>query len=328
MWDFSIGRAMALMGRTSPYIAFRMVIYLGIAVAYVVVTAIGAGIGWGVGGLGDEGAKANLTMWGGIIGFALTAGVLYFLREYLLYMVKAGHIAVLVELLDGQPLPEGQSQVSHGAAVVKRRFAQANVLFALDQIIKGVLRAIIGIVQGLTSFIPGSGNIMGIVKAFLKIAVGFIDEVILAYAIRTQSDNPWASARTALVLYGQNAPNLMKNAAWLTVIVYGITFLLFLLLLAPAGALAYLVPGSWSAAGILFALVFAWALKAALIEPFAITCMMQVYFQAIEGQAPNPEWEERLESVSDKFKDMKGKAEEWVAGRGAAGQQEAGPDQA
>ncbi len=328
MWDFSIGRAMALMAKTSPYIAFRLIIYVGIAVAYVVVTGVGAGIGWGVGGLGDEGAQANLTMWGGIIGFGLTAGVLYFLREYLLYMVKAGHIAVLVELLDGKALPEGKSQVSHGAEVVKSRFAQANVLFALDQIIKGVLRAIIGLVQGITSFIPGSNNIMGIVKAFLRIAVGFIDEVILAYAIRTRAENPWASARTALVLYGQNAPNLMKNAAWLTVIVYGITFLLFLILLAPAGALVYLMPGSWSAAGILFALVFAWALKAALIEPFAITCLMQVYFKAIEGQVPNQEWEDRLESVSDKFKEMKGKAEEWVTTQGGSGQREAGPGSA
>jgi hypothetical protein len=30
---------------------------------------------------------------------------MYFPREYLLYLVKAGHIAVSVEIMDGKPFP-------------------------------------------------------------------------------------------------------------------------------------------------------------------------------------------------------------------------------
>src|SRR5699024_12576899 len=48
---------------------------------------------------------------------------------------------------------------------------------------------------------------------------------------------------TALVLYGQNAKGFLKNAAWLLVFTYGLTFLVFLLLLAPAGAIVYFMPG-------------------------------------------------------------------------------------
>ena len=62
----------------------------------------------------------------------------------------------------------------------------------------------------------------------------------------------------------------------------------------------------------MFALLFTWSLKAALLEPFAIACLMQVYFRAIEGQAPDPEWEERLAQLSRKFAGLKDRAAAWV----------------
>ncbi len=327
MWDFSISRALGLMMRTWPFIVFRMVVYFGIAVAYVLVTGVGAGIGWGVGAFGDADFQATTSVWGGIAGFGLTAAVLYFLREYILYIVKAGHIAVLVELLEGQAIPDGRSQIEHASGVVKERFAQTNVLFGVDQLVKGVLRAITGIVEGIASIlpIPGLQQLVGVVRAFLRIAVGLVDEVILAYAIRTRATNPWQSAQTALVLYGQNYKPMLKNAAWLTVITYGLAFLVFLVMLAPAAALVWLLPGAWSAGGFIFAILFAWAVKVALIEPFAIACLMEVYFKTIEGQSPDPIWEQRLSSASKKFNQLKEKSAAWVSRRFGGGEGETGP---
>ena len=235
---------------------------------------------------------------------------MYWAREYILYIVKAGHIAVLVELIEAKPMPEGRSQIEHGRVVVTERFAQASVLFAVDQLIKGVLRAITGLVRGILTIlpIPGVRQLTGILHAFLRVAIGFIDEVILAYAIKTGSTNPWASAKDALVLYGQNYKVMLKNAAWLAIIVYLLSFVVFLVMLAPAALVVYLMPGAWAAGGFLFALLFSWAVKAALLEPFAITCLMQVYFKTIEGQQPDPEWDARLEQMSKKFRDLKARA--------------------
>ncbi|MCB8829843.1 hypothetical protein LJD47_33005, partial [Escherichia coli] len=86
-------------------------------------------------------------------------------------------------------------------------------------------------------------QLMSLIRAFLRIAVGFIDEVMLAYIIRTRSPNPWQSAQSALVLYGQNAGTMLRNAAFLTVIVYGLSIAVFLVMLAPAAALLYWIPG-------------------------------------------------------------------------------------
>jgi hypothetical protein len=318
MWDFDVGRALALMGKTLPFIVLRMVVYFGIAVALVLATGTGAGLGWGIGFLGDEGFRAGSTFWGGIIGFGLVWAVVYWVREYILYIVKAGHIAVLVELLDGKELPQGRPQIDHARAIVTERFAQASVLFAVDQLIKGVLAAITGLVKTIFTVlpIPGLRQLVGIAHAFLRIAVGYIDEVILAYLIRTRATNAWEGASTALVLYGQNYKPMLKNAAWLTAIVYGLSVLVFLVMLAPAAGIVYLIPGAWSAGGLIFAIVFAWSVKAALLEPFAITCMMQVYFRTIEGQEPDPEWEARLEQMSDKFRTLKERALSAATGSG------------
>lgn len=137
MWDFSVGRALGLMVNTLPFILLRIAVYFGAALAYVLITGAGAGIGWGIGGFGDEGFRASTTMWGGVIGFGAVATVMYLAREYILYVVKAGHIAVLIKLLDGEEMPEGRSQVAYARAEVTKRFSQASVLFGIDQLVKG-----------------------------------------------------------------------------------------------------------------------------------------------------------------------------------------------
>jgi hypothetical protein len=310
VWDFNIGSALGMMARTMPFVLLRMAVYFGITLGYILVTGTGAGVGYGIGGFGDADFQASATMWGGVGGFAVFGAVMYWAREYILYIVKAGHIAVLIELIDGTPFPQGRSQIQHATAVVKQRFPQASVMFAIDQLIKGVIGAISGLVRGVLTVlpIPGAQQVSGIVSAFLRVAVGFIDEVILAYAIRTRSTTPWKSAQEALVLYGQNYKVMLKNAAWLAVIVYGLAIVVFVFMLAPAALVVYLIPGAWAAGGVVFALLFAWSVKAALLEPFAIACMMQVYFRTIEGQQPNPEWEAKLAQMSGKFRTLTDRA--------------------
>ncbi|WP_245729401.1 hypothetical protein [Salinihabitans flavidus] len=298
------------MVQTMPFVLLRMAIYFGAALAYVLITGTGAGIGWGIGALGDDGFRGSATFFGGVIGFGLVAFVMYWLREYILYMVKAGHIAVMVELIDNRPMPEGRGQIGHAQAMVKERFAEASVLFAIDQLVKGVLRAITGLIRGVFTIlpIPGARQLIGILHAFLKVAVGFIDEVILAYGMRTRATNPWQSARTALVLYGQNYAPMLKNAAWITIFVYGLTIILFFIMLAPAALIANIFPNGMSAMGVIVAIILAWSVKAALLEPLAVACLLQAYFRTIEGQTPNPEWEDKLEGMSSKFRKLKDRA--------------------
>ncbi|MEQ9462824.1 MAG: hypothetical protein RJQ10_04130, partial [Haliea sp.] len=226
---------------------------------------------------------------------------------------KAGHIAVLVELLEGKELPGGRSQIDHAQQVVRERFVESSVLFGLDQLIKGILKSFNRIFFTVASLlpIPGSGGLVKFLNTVINLSLTYLDEVILAYNIRTRAENPWDASKTALVLYAQNYKAFLKNAFWLAFLIWGLTFLIFLLILAPVAGLVALFPGSAGPLSLVIAVVFAWGIKQAVIEPFAMTALMQVFFKVTQGQQANPEWEAKLDSASGKFRELKDKAASW-----------------
>ncbi len=316
MWDFEIGRTLGIVIRTWPFVLLRIVVYFGITVAYIVSTGAGAGIGYGVGHIWGEDGPFTFAMWGGISGFGLVSMLFYWLREYILYLVKAGHIAVMVQLIDGRAVPGGQSQIGYANAVVRERFVEANVLFVLDQLIKGVLRVITGIIGGFAAFlpIPGLQGIAKFVNAVIRMSLTYVDEIILGYNIRRQSTAPFETGRQGVVLYAQNARRMLKNAVWLTVMTWLLGLIVFFLTLAPAAAILYAMPGELAGWAFVLAIVFAWAFISAFIEPFVIAALMQVYFQAIEGQTPDPAWDMRLSETSKHFRELKDRALASVSG--------------
>ena len=318
MKDFSIREVIGLMARTSSFLVFRFLVYFAITLAYVLVTGAGAGMGWMIGGIGDNAAAGG--MWGGIIGFGLVSVVMYLLREYLLYLVKAGHIAVLVEILDGGTLPEGRGQIDHAQQVVRERFGEASVLFGVDQLIKAVLKTFNRAFLSVASLIPipGLKGVVSFINTVIRLSLTYLDEVILAYNIRERSDNPWATSRTALILYAQNYRAFLRNAFFLAFFIWGLTLLVFLLILGPVAALTALFPGTAGPITLMIAVVFAWGVKQAVIEPIGMTALMQVFFKVTEGQSPDPEWEARLEKLSGKFRAFADRASSWASGRDRA----------
>ncbi|MER8676325.1 MULTISPECIES: hypothetical protein [unclassified Mesorhizobium] len=311
MWDFEIGRSVSIMIRTWPFIALRMIVYFGITLAYIVATGSGASVGYGVGHIStDPDGPLSFALWGGIVGIGIVSIALYWIREYILYVVKAGHIAVMVHLIDGRDVPNGQDQIAYAKDVVKERFAEANILFVVDQLVKGAIRAITGLIGGIAAFlpIPGLGGLVAFINTVIRLSLTYVDEIILGYNIRINSSSPFETARQGVVLYAQNGKTMVKNAVWLAVIMWGVSFVIFLLMLAPAAAIMWFIPGQLGGWAFVLAILLAWAFKAAFIEPFAIACLMQVYFKTIEGQVPNAEWDQRLAEASSKFRELRDKA--------------------
>lgn len=315
MWDFNLSQVLGLLLRTMPFLILRMLVYAGITLAYVIGIGGGSGVGWVIGRVGGPEAATGGAFWGALAGLGIISGVMYWAREYLLYLVKAGHIAVLVELLEGKEIPGGRGQIEHATAVVKERFVESSVLFGVDRLIAGILRAFNRIMMRVANFlpIPGMDGLAKFAGAVITLSLTYVDEVILAYNIRNKIENPWEGARDGIVLYAQNYKNMLKNALWLTLIVWGLTLLIFLIVFAPVAALAALVPsvgGFWTFA---LAAITAWGLKAALVDPLAMTALLQTYFKAIEGQTPSAEWTGKLEGMSSKFTKLGQKAKSFVS---------------
>ena len=323
MLDFRTGRILGLLLRTLPFIALRVIVYVGITIAYVVAVGVGSGIGLLFGKIGGGGgAGAGI---GGLIGFGIVSGLLFWAREYLLYLVKAGHIAVLVELLDGRTIPNGKSQIDYATTVVKQHFATSSMLFGLNQLIRGILRVFNRLPVSIASWlpIPGLDAVVKLVDAVINTSLSHLDQVILAQILRSNSvaaagANPWAIARDSTVLYAQNYKGVLKNAAFLTFVIWGLTLLILLLVAAPIAALVglfHVQAGLWTFA---LAVIAALSLKAALIDPFATVALIQVYDKITAGQTPNPEWAAKLESMSGKFRELIQKAREMTLPPSAA----------
>jgi hypothetical protein len=321
MWEFNIGATFGAMRRTLPFIVLRMLVYFGVAFASLLGVGAGGAIGFGFGSFGDAEARSAGAFWGALVGFAGASGILLFAREYILYIVKAGHIAVLTKVYDGESPPGGKAQIEYAAAMVKSHFGQANLLFALDQIVKGVLRVLTGIVGGVAMFlpIPGLRAVVAVVNAIMKMSMTYVDEIILAHNLRTGSTNPWETSRQALVLYAQNYGKFLKNAVWLWLIMWLITIVMFFVFVGPALALLAIFPGNVGFVAFAVTFILAWAFKAALLEPFAIYALMQVYFKTVEGQVPNPEWDDKLSKASKKIRELTEKAKAYVPGVQASG---------
>jgi hypothetical protein len=317
MWDFKLASAFGAMGRTAPFILVRMLVYFGIAMLYILATGTGGALGYGFTSFGDgEGGGA---FFGALIGFAGASGVLYWLREYVLYLVKTGHIAVLVQLHDGKSLPGGKGQIDYAVGMVKDRFKASSLLFGLDQLIKGVLKALTGVIEGVSNLlpIPGLEGLVRIVNGIAKLSLSYVDEIILAKIVRDDAQDIWETGRQALVLYAQNYKVMIKNAVWLWLFMWLATFVIFLIMLGPSFAVMAMVPGDLGFWAFVIAFVLAWSVKMALIEPLGLYAYMQVYFRAIDGQVPDPVWDQRLAAVSEQFRELKARATGALGGSGS-----------
>lgn len=311
MWDFSVGRALAAVLRSWPFLLVRLALYTVMAIVYLFLMGTGAGLGYGVGHVSsDPGTPVFGAVVGGITGVALAWFLFRLLAEYILYVVKAGHVAVLLHLLEGRDVPSASAQVTYARSVVEQRFAEASTLFALDQLIKAVLRTIAGLLRGLATLlpIPGLRGAIAFGNMVVAMSLTYADEVVLAYNIRSGVNEPWETSRRGLVLYAQNGRNILKNAFWLSLIVWAVAVGVFLLMLSPAAMLVYVMPSQLAGWSFVGAIVLTWAFMAAFIEPLAIACLMQAYFKAIEGQQPDPDWDARLAEASSQFQRIKDKA--------------------
>ena len=313
MIDFEIKKVFSALGATKEFMLFRFLIYFGITLGYIIGTGAGAGIGWSVGSVagGEEGSAAGV-FYGMIGGFGIVSGVLFYVREYLLYMVKAGHIAVILKHLDGEEIPHGKGQIAYAQGIVKERFKESSILFAVDQVIKGVIKFITTLFEGIMTFLPFIPKPMvQFFNAVVRNSMTYVDEIILAYNIKNEIQNPWDGSKQAVVLYAQNYKKFLKNAVYVTAISWILTLLVIVITFGPIAAMLKMGGFDLGYMPFVIAVVASISIKAALIDPFAMTALMQVFFKVTEGQEPNPEWEAKLDKGSKKFREMKDKAVAW-----------------
>ena len=291
--------------KTTPFLMLRLTTYGVVAAGYLVYTGIILGFTY----LFRESIMAWIIFLAGIGG---AWGLFKLVQRYFLYMIKAGNVAVITELIHTGNIPEGKGQIEFGKDKVAKQFVNVNIMFMIDAFVDAIVRALNRIVFKVTSFIPMPGieHVQKILQAIANFSVGYIDESILSYSFYQRNDNVWASAKDGVILYAQNWKSILKTSAVLAALSYGVALAFFIMLLPPTYGLAALMPGLKDF--FLFgALITALFLRAVLVEALVMPTMISAYHHAIKGQVPNPEWDAKLTQVSNKFSEMKNKALNW-----------------
>ncbi len=309
--EAGFGTAWSLVMRTLPYALTRF----GILLVFSIVTIIWFVLAFGVGAF--LGAKVHPWIGFGWIaaGLGFYGYLWWFVVRYALYLIGAGHVAVLTELITKGEVGGGAGGMfEYGKQVVTKRFGQVNLLFALDLLIKGVVHAFNRTLDFVAHLIPVPGfqSVVSIANAIARAATTYIDETIFSYNLARGDENAWRSSKDALIYYGQNAKEILKTAVWVVVIDAALTAAIWIVMLAPAFLLLAVLPSTWAPGGFLAAFVvaalFASNVRHAFLKPVLLVMVMTKFHVLVQNQAINLEWDERLSSVSKKFREIKDRA--------------------
>lgn len=302
-----LGEALALLGKTLPFIWIRLGSYLLLGVGLGVYFGVVGGVAWMLGRLW---APLGFILFLVAIGGAF--GIVRWVTRYYFYLLKAAHTAVMTEYIVHGQAPQG-GQVAYGRAQVTERFKDTSIMFGVDQLVDGIVRAIVRSVVRIASILPIPG-VDGLGKLLERVALmssTYVDESILSRAYARREQNVWQVAHDGVVLYAQAWKPIVTNAVVLTLIGYVEFFLLLVVLGLPAVAVGAAVPALGPALGV-GVVLGAWMIKLAVADAFSLAATLVAYHRTTENLEPDPAWVAKLEGMSDKFAELGRKAAEAV----------------
>ena|GEM_PF-679191 len=305
-----LGEALALLGKTLPFIWIRLGSYLLLGLGLGVYFGVIGGVAWL---LGQLWAPLGFILF--LLGVGGAFGIVRWVTRYYFYLLKAAHTAVMTEFIVHGRGPDG-GQVAHGRKQVTERFKDTSIMFAVDQLVDGVVKRIVRSVVRIANILPIPG-IDSLGKLLERVALAsstYVDESILSRAYAKREQNVWGVAHEGVVLYAQAWKPIVANAVVLSLIGYVEFFLLLVILGLPALAIAAVLPAAGPALGVMV-VVAAWMLKLAVADAWSLAATLLAYHRTTLEMEPDPEWVARLEGMSDKFKELGRKAKEAVETR-------------
>lgn len=297
--------AFGLLIQTMPFIWIRLGTYSLFGLLMAVYCSLALGVAW---------LLSNLIPVLGIVVFVIALagawGLFQWAARYFFYLLKAAHVAVMTEFIVYGEGPK-KSQVAYGKKQVQDRFRDTSIMFAVDQLIDGVVRGFNRKFASIANLlpIPGLDNLTGLIEQVTKFATTYIDEAILSRAYQHREQNVWAIASDGVLLYAQAWKPILVNATALTLLSY-LQFILLLVILAiPAVLIGLILPVLKTFLGICV-VVGAFVLKLAISDAFSLASTLIAYHRSTESLQPDPVWQERLTQASGKFSELQQRAAE------------------
>jgi hypothetical protein len=316
--SLQITRGLDLMRQTLPLILIR----LGAMLAFWVVGLVYLGITFFIASaVGQAVPLLGLILF--IVALVGTVPLYNLAYKYVFFMIKAAHIAVIAEILKNGRLPSGEGQLAWGKQRVEERFGEVNVMFVVDELVEGVIRAFTRTVYNFTAWLPGDtlDTLVKIVNRVIQFSMTYIDESVLARSFWEEEQGVWENARDGVALYAMVWKPLLMNAIALMILSYLPGVVGVIILAVPI----VLILGSTPLAGwtIIFLIFLAYLIKVAVGDAFAMAVMISAYQRETQGLEPNEDIPTKLDAVSDKFTELRKRAADEM---GKMGRRPASPE--
>jgi len=200
------------------------------------------------------------------------------LRIYGRYMVRVGHIAVIVRVVKTSKLP--RDQIGYGFGMVKKHFMTANMFFILDKLVHHAVVELQSVMRGA---LMNLGLLAGLVSMFKHNLINHIDECCIGYAFLHKNQKPLKSTLHGIVTYVSLWEIMAKRAVVLTLESVGISFLFY------GTGITFLLLGVFSQnyIGITASLLIIFiggAVKSCVLDTYVMVNMLVAFIQEVQKQ--------------------------------------------
>ncbi len=305
MWEFNLLAATRTVEAAMPFMLYRLAVCLGVALACVFAAMVGAGTLIAFASFSSKpGSVAGL---GAVLGLAGLAFILYKFRAGLFFNIKAGHLALLASLARGEKLPQGKAQIDLAKEKASQCFPTPSSFQEANQAVTEVLREL---PPKHCPFLKHLANqelakVLGILAGRL---LQTADQALLALCF-SGDGNAWKSVRDGLIVHVRHFDPLSKNRLYLLAFEYLGLIAAYFLMLYPVDSVVSLLPVGVGVWRYVFALIFAWSLKSAFLEPIATTALAEIYFKLAQQEVDGGEAETgELEAESLAFRKISANA--------------------
>lgn len=173
----------------------------------------------------EDGVRLGVCI-GAFVAACIVVGLL---SHFIGYLFRAGQIAMAARAIAEGELPE--DPYTEGKQSVKKRFGTVAVFFAIEKIIKGIVRQITNGVTRVTSSIGGGKNdtantVGAVINIVIAAMLQFMCACCMGWVFLHADQNPWRAACDGAIVYFKNWKDLLKNAG--KVIAFGLISLIVL----------------------------------------------------------------------------------------------------
>ncbi len=278
-----------------------MLLFIGVAIFY-----FSSVFGIVLSQVGVDTLPNLLISLGGISGATYLYWQIYKLfSRYVFYLVKAAHIAVIVDYIQKGNTPKWQ--LVQGFRKMKDKFVSVSLLFVIDRVLDSILKEAHKKLMKFGDWAKLPKPLTYILSGTVNTAINYVDESIIAYIFAHKDQDVWKAAKDGLVLYVKNWMWILLTAGILSIVVYGT--------MALSGVYIYFEGIPFSSLNLILQSIYSVLtvgiiiiLYSGLVQPFIEISVIVTFMEEIKNQSPDSKTLDWLKSQSKRFGTLLAKA--------------------